>query len=535
MKKRILISAMAFAALASLSIAQPYVTGQVTTPNWNPGTGAPTGGGTAADMTIVAGAGVDANGIAYSHSLTLPGMGAVSHGLTAATNYEWKVADVGFTGINFRGNNSHLRVGAVATTPISFYARIAPFGDGLLPEAGGANLAANQGYLWSSQTAELFAPATSWNVLGNFTSELGGADWTASQSQNPVLTDAGFGAASDGIWGATVTGLAPGTYACKFFDNNDFGTGAPEVGNDGYRAGSDFSFTVLSASDSVKFILDTRTARGGVDVDSVVVIQPGIYATSSAWATTFDNATVMNFHSVAGVRSRTFTVATAGAYSVRVRRHDGNAVAESFPESGDYPFVTTAANQQVTVFLDTNTYGDGFLPANNIVTVVDPTTRGSLFGTVTEVQLVGNIQSEIDSLGLVGDFTNNDDLYNLTETGVGTRVFSGVFAHGNAGSQTAPVTSVQYKAVGRFPDTASIQTSGDWSIQFGGAGEGTTLNGNNDNLTVSGSFAPGNSFATTVDILTGRMSAVIGTTAPAAPARPAYLLSATSVEDWMNF
>jgi hypothetical protein len=544
MKKISLLTALAMTAALTTAQAQLYVTGEITAPPFQPGTGLPLGSGTAADLLFPASApGIDPNGIAYSSFLSIP---ASVHGLTTGTRYIVKVANSGFSVSVPAGFRNQYALGPASGQPLIVYGRTAPFGDGLIPELSG-NAFGNaewDGWVWTSETPAVYN-AYSWYIIGNFyeASTLGGSNWTQGQPTNLQLTDAGYGTPTDGVIGITVTGINAGTYQFKFFSDNTFAD--PAIGSDGFNGGNgggDINFTVFGTADQVSFVIDTRTGRYNVIVVPDTPPPPipaGFYAVGP-WSNTYDTTTLLYNGPIPGTKSRAFTVPTPGAYVVQVGQSIGGpTIVNTWPNTGiGYPFVTTVANQEVVVVFDQNTYTDGYGPATNLIGVFNnnPRTPTNGFGAPgDEVQAVGSWQNRT-GLGLIGPFTPNDDDHNLLSVGSG--FFSNVFNHGANG----PISNPQYKAVARIASMASLLGSGDWSIQMGSSGtggNGLTMNGNNPDLSAVGTFESGTSIGFTAELNLGRMASSIGpiatNQAPAPYTLPSYVNTFTTVEDWMNF
>lgn len=491
-------------ALGSAASAQQwYITGQVTDPAWSPGAASFAGAGsTVADTEIGSVSG-------QWNSTTVP---AAIHDLVPGQRYEFKLATAGF-GSDFPAGDAFL----VAPDPadeITFYFHPGSIGDGFIPDAN---------HVYTSTVESMLLAAPNIQFLGSFVAELGGTNWTFDDPENPILTDAGSGATGDGIYGATFTGMDPGSYfGLIIFDPVELFD--LKISNLGLANGGDLSFNVFEATDEITILLEIETGRTRIE-NSNPAANPGppFFAFSSVtpWGTTIGPDTELTDNGD-GTHTRTFTVPTPDTYYLRIQQ----GVGTSFPASGDggYPFTTTVANQDILVVFDTNTYTDGYVPDTNIVAVVDATTLEGL-NDFSRVQPVGNWQGDFGST----NFNNDVPSMNLMDVGDGLWTGTLNELEGNSG------TNVLWKVVGSRVGNAADAAS-NWNLQIGGAEEGlnagstgtaTPNNPNADNL----SYDANSPLSFKVDVITGRIASQVGSTPPADPDRPAAL-DVTSVNDW---
>lgn len=425
----------------------------------------------------------------------------------------WKVASSGFGTVNTPDDNNSVIVPPSGI--ITFYLNANTLNDGFKPDTGSSPTA--DGFVYTDQLPGAIAAATSIQVTGDYTSELGGADWTPADPNSVVLTDAAAGILGDNLYGGTVTGLPGGSYQFKVTQNQSFTP--PALGAPGYATGGgNHGFSVLGPSDVVTFTADANTGRVRANNPSLVA-GPPFYAQSTGWSTGFSAAEDMGA-AVGNVYLKSFTVATPGTYSVRIRQGLGNP----FPNTGDYPFTTTAPNQSVLVVFDRNTYADGYTPTTDLVLVLDNTTRTSL-NTWSKVQVVGDYMVDF---GGAGNWDAGNAAFDLSDTGpgVGSTASDQIFSATLVPFLTGSGKSV--KAVGQR--TGVIPPDSGFTVQLGGSQDTITVNGNNS---VDTSFGYMASTAVTfvVDAITGRHAV---SASPAAPTRASYF-TVGAVDNWTMY
>ncbi|CAN5425266.1 hypothetical protein BH09SUM1_BH09SUM1_03950 [soil metagenome] len=523
MKNKLFIGALtaAMAFGVSTGFAQIYVTGEVTTPNWSPGTGVPVGGGAAADMILhddgLNGDATSADGV-YTCSLTF-----AQAGLIPGQRYEWKAASAGFGPPNTPDSNGQFI--APASGNVIFYLDTNIRNDGYFPDKGTSPN--GNGFVYTNLARAYVDGSTSIQVAGSFQSELGGTDFTPGGTGAIALTDAGNTTLNDGIYQGSVTGLPSGNYTFKVTHNGAYSAiaatapAAADFGDVGW-GGGDRSFTSLGAGNTITFTLNANTSRLKAS-NPAAVAGPPFYAQSTAWGTGYDGFTMLNANSVqTNTFQKSFNVITPGTYSVRVRQGAGR----TFPDTGDYPFTTTTANQLVRVVFDRNTQSDAaYQPVTDIVSVLNHLT-GAPLNSFSRVQPVGDWQVDF---GAAGNYDANQAAMVALDDGVvGTSgdVTAGDNIFAVKLSAFATASGKNLKAVG----TRSLGPEANgFSIQFGGPLDGFTVDGNNG----QGAFAYVASTAYTfqVDTVTGRVG--IGA---AKPARGAYIgTGPAAVNDWSVF
>ncbi len=380
---------------------------------------------------------------------------------------------------------------------VTFYFNSNDLNDGWRPD----HAAGDKGILNCSLNPFLSASGV-YRAVGNWQDEIGDSgDWNFSSSITIMHDDGlnGDDTASDGIYSFQTTGIPPGSYMYKVgIDGSD----DPQVNQGGLMqgtAGFDYGFTVLDSTDVITFKLNIDNSAykaGRITVhNNNPLVNPGppFYATSSSddWTTQlnvdsqlYDDATHGDAFAGDNIYSRIFTVATPGEHLFRLKQ----GIGPYYPDSGDYPFVTTAANQQVRVQFDTNQYTDtDFQPDTRF-----PFVNIAAVKTQSRIQAVGDWQTEFGG----SDWTPDDDNFLLSDDASapdgnpGDLIYSRIFGPSFFGS-----TTFALKVVGE----------GGWTYQFGGTGEGYTKSGNNDNMSFT--TDSGGSFTAFADTVTGRAGA----------------------------
>jgi len=505
MKLALSLAAAGLLALGSTANAQQlYIVGEVTSPEWGPGTNA-FAGGTVADTEI--------DSVPDSlNSNTVP---ASVHQLTPGEIYEWKVAAQGWNPEYPGPQNMFLKAPDPAED-ITFHLRLGNPGDGFIPAGN---------FLYTSTVESALLAAPSIQFLGSFVSELGGTDWTYDDSENPILTDAGSGQIGDGIYGASFTGMDPGTYeGLIIFDPVDLFD--MKISDLGLGNGANLSFNVIDSTDTITILLEIATGRTRIENDNVAA-SPGppffAYGPATPWGTSMGTATELNDMSD-GTYQRVFTVPTPGEYYVKIHQGLGDSVPNS--GNGGYPFTTTVANQEVLVVFDRNTYTDDFFPAQDFVVVVDNSTRGSL-NTFSRVQPVGNWQAHF---GAAGDWDPQVAAMNMADQGDG--IWSVTLTE-QFGETENRGWKVVFSRAGNPDDDPNLDPNNAWNSQAGGFVEGLNSQEAN-NPDVGFSYAANQAYTFVADMITGRIGYAQGTTAPV-PTRGNYLTGATSVDEWMMY
>lgn len=515
MKRTLLFASMAaFGLSAATSQAtlidgyEMYVTGEAQVGGWSPGTGTPAAGGTAADLRLWDDGATNGDATAGDGVFT-----CVLSGLTAGEVFKWKVASGPAPNQWVRevpsGGNGDLVTHVPASGTITFILDTIPRNDGALPDAGGS--ATGVGYAYTDLT-EYFASAsvTSMRLVGNFQSENGGTDWTPTDAVGGIDMVASV---TPGIYEATVTGLPGGSYEYKMLANEnwDLGMGAAGFG----AGGPNLSFSVIDVTDTLTFTFAASNTTVLVANDNPLANPgPPFFAQSAAWSTGFTAAEELTANG--NLFERTFVVATPGQHAVRVRQGLGR----SFPDSGDYPFVTTEANQSVRVILDRNAYADTeFQPAGDFVVVLDDATGFGL-NQWSRVQPVGDFQTDF---GAAGNWDNNLAFMNASQTTtVGLwSVTLGAFLSN---------TDRALKAVANLDVDAGAD---NWKYQMGGPLDGVTVSGNNTAATFSyvGSDPTPIPYTFWIDTITGRVG--VGNTAPV---RGNYIgIQPTAADNWVIY
>ncbi|MEQ8821625.1 MAG: choice-of-anchor X domain-containing protein [Sumerlaeia bacterium] len=445
--------------------------------------------------------------------------------------FSWKIASNGFSPVNTPDAGFDNLAFIVVPGAIDFFVRISPFNDGFSPDVEG-NF--SDGYPWTSAYATMFTSG-SLQFTGDFQSEAGfGADFDATAA--PTLTDSGDGI----IYTTELTGLPNGTYNGLFVTDNSFGPVdvkalGPVTGGSG-----DISFSSGGTSDTITVEFNVETARFRFTSTSPALPGPPFWVVIDDNVTTDTAPFELADGNGDGIYQGTFTIDTAGTHTVSVRQATG----VKYPGGNGtaaYPFETTAASQEVTVFFDTNTYSDGANPdgappsglveADGFVVVLVGAS-GAAPQTWDRIQIVGNgmgtvfgssggdFDTDIAALELVDDGTNGDLVS-------GDGVFTAVFTAFSGG------TFDQVKAVGT-PSHRTNPANPGFKYQLGGISPdgGLSVDGNNNGFTSPVYVTGPNWFQ--VDTLTGRLSHGSGSAPSAVPSRGDYQLtepaSATNFE-----
>lgn len=427
---------------------------------------------------------------------------------------QWKVASAGFSPVSIPSGTDNSYVRPTAGSVTKFVFDTVTKNDGFVPDPNGTSL---KGYLYTVPSPILTTDTL--KITGSFVSELGGTDWDVNPSPAAcALKDDGAApdvTAGDQLYTTQLSGLLPGAYDFKATVNGSWDMQISGVGF--ATGGNNLSMNVIANTDTITIVADA--AKGRIKVtNNNPLANPGppFFATSPAWGETlsaatqmYDNGTNGDVTSGDGIHSRVFTVASiTDTTGVKVRQGQG----PTYPGTGEgYPFSTTAVNQSVLVQFDTNTYADGYSPNTRYVWT-DPASRRA----TTYVQAVGDFMNEY---GGVGDWNNNDPLFQLSDGGANGDVAAGdkIFAATFAGAP--PVPGANFKALAQ---------QGSWDFQLGGAGDGYTYLGNNPNIVAN---LPANA-TFQADSVTGRVG--IGSALPFLPATR-NATAGSAVNDWSMY
>jgi hypothetical protein len=539
MKKMLLASAASVLAMAQLATAAPILTGNLTNPEWQPNNPAVTSRGTSPVPVLLTE--TPPNSGIFTLTLT-----PAQHGLDPAAQpdgndpvgmYKFKCADsvIGYSGPYHTPagpNDLALFVdAAVAASTITFTLETVPRNDGFVPDVGSGDTPT--GFVYTSAWRTwVDANASQLRVVGNFQSELGGNDW--DQANGPVMSDTlGGDPANDGIYKYSMTGLPSGSYDFKILVKpiNDPVPYDPSFTNRGLAKafGSSLSFSVIAPTDTITIILDANTGRTKVTNNNPQANPgPPFFATSSAWSTALDGTTQLTDQNN-GLFTRVFTVPNPGDYQVRVKQYVGR----DFSATGDYPFTTTVAGQQVLVVFDRNNYTDGYLPATDFVVVLDSATRTSL-NSWEYAQVIIGIDgpggADCDDFGFGGDFDPNFPAFQAQD--------NGVFPDTTAGDQIfsrsiTPTANDDPNPQRKFVARRTGKGDTGYKVQAGGALNGLTIDGNNEDIPIP-AYTAGTPVTWKADLVTGRTG--ISTSGPLAdPVRGIYFTPNSSVLDWTMF
>ncbi|MDX1972510.1 MAG: choice-of-anchor X domain-containing protein [Candidatus Sumerlaeia bacterium] len=453
------------------------------------------------------------------------GDGIYSVRITGAPNTGgfYKAASAGFSAVNTPDAGfDNLVVNSGPTGVVDFFLNLnLTAADGFSPSTGVGQTI--DGVVYSSYNLEVVNSSDDGNLrfVGSFQSELGGDDYTTGTGA-VVLSDVD----NDDIYTGTATGIPAGNYAGKFTIGTA-GFGKPAFGTAGLIGGNDINFTVTAPTDIINFSLNAVTGRHRIQ-NAAAVAGPPFYAQSAPWGTAFTSVEDLGT-AVAGVYSKVFTVATPGEYTLRVTDTAGNR----YPSSGSgttafCPFVTTTPNQQVRVVFDTNTYNDGYAPADNFVLVTDATTRETLV-PVAGIQFAGSFQADFNQSGFGVPDTN------FQAASIGDGIWAFTSPIGTFTNTSSTPGGFGYKAVFALGTTPTQPANYDY--QIGGNDDGFTRQANNGNVTPL-TYGVGDFVHGKADVRTGRIRMQSSTTATPNPiANPqrngAYLPAAAEVENWM--
>lgn len=433
--------------------------------------------------------------------------------LTSNTALNWKIASNGFGPVNSPTTNDQYAL-VPASGEVTFYIQTTPFGDGFQPEVPNGTTAGG-GYSWTDQHLAFFDAATTVSIVGSFQNEVdaGDSDFSPTGAGASVMTRSG------NEFTGTITGLPAGSYELKIITDNDY---APaDVSSEGLSNGGDnIGFASAGPTDVITVTLDAVTARHRVQNSASIPV--GFYAQSAdaAIGSGFDPGNLMT-EVTTGVYSLTTTVAAVGDHVGRIRDENLNA----FPSTGNFPYTTTAPNQQVTFIFDTNTYADGFQPNTNMALVIDTATQSGLTDFF-QLQLGGTFRTQLG----VPNFADDDPSFNMVDQG------------GGLWTWIAPFAAISSSATSEFK-VFTLRNSGDpfFDVQLGGGNPDTiTLNGNNPNAT-GPAINSGEIMSGLADTDWARIAmfsetgpVTVGTLLTRFPARPSYLGGA-SVDSWSAF
>lgn len=466
--------------------------------NWNPG-------GTAALQLRNDGTNGDAAAGDNLWSLDYTLSGAP----TGAPRFQFKAAHSGW-GFSLPQNNAW---GRFVDGSVKFVLDSTQRNDGFVPDVDGSVV---KGIVYTVPSPVISGDTV--RATGDFLSELGGGDWNNADNAG-LMNDSGTSGdltASDGVYTLVVTGIPAGSYQFKVTVNASWDL---QVNTNGFAVdGGNFSFSTFATSDNIKIEFDSAKGRVRVSNDNPLANPgPPFFATSAAWDETLtattqlhDDGTNGDITSGDGIHSRTFTTAASGQFAVQVRQYVG----PNYPDSGGYPIDVATTGQLVLVQFDTNTYSDGYSPSTRYVWT-DPQSRY----VPSYVQPVGDFMSEFGG----SDWNNNDSLFQMVDSGAEGDVVAGDRIYAKTLVAFTGVTNANWKGLG---------AQGSWQYQFGGPGEGFTVNGNNDHAQFTA--AGGSSVTFQIDTATGRIG--IGSALPVLPAtRNEPAVRSASASDWQLF
>lgn len=429
-------------------------------------------------------------------------------GFTVGETYQYKAASAGFSSVNIPDAGFDNKLFIAESTDVTFVLDTNVKNDGGIPDYDGPN---GLGILFNDNVRLMVENATAFELVGSFQEALSGetgVNFTPGGDGSVPLVDDN----DDGIFIAEITGIPGGTYQFKAVINESFDVA---FSNAGFRQGGpDLSFDVFSTDDTVTITYDSNTDRMFIETESGIEL-PGesgrFFAFSSGWLAGIDTIEELelDFDGINNLYTRVFTVEEPGDYRLRVREGDDS---NEWPNTGEYPFTTTEANQEVLVVFDRNTYTDGAQPASDFVFIIENPAdeEDPIVGLNTwdRIQPVGDWQDafgganfdtgqvffEANDDGTNGDLAAGDDVWTLV-----AEAFQAVDAD-------------QVKAVGARAGTSD----GGFFIQFGGTDDGVTISGNNSAFPFD--FTPG-MYTFQVDTITGRMLVTRSTSAPFVPQR----------------
>ena len=488
-----------------------YVTGDFTDPGWSPGEAiAPDG--TVEGLRLYDDGATNGDAVADDGLWT-----CIVPGYSPGQELEWKVANLGWDPVNVPSSN--LTTWVPSDGVMEFFLDTNFKGDGFLPDVEGNT---EDGIPYTPSLLEVIRNADSVSLTGAFQGQLSGQDndWSPEDPAGQILMKDDGAApdetANDGIYTGTVTGLSPGTYGFKgVLDFESWDTA--KFGSLGYvrNGGDNIEFIIGASTDVVTIFIDGNTARtGAFNADYNPIPGPPWFAHSELWGEVFTDAEMLGAEAD-GTFRKIFTVSTAGDHELRIRDQAG----AQFPGSGGYPFTTTSDGQDVLVIFDPTTHNDPYYPQSNFVLAVDASTKAPL-NEWDYVQPVGNWMVDFGG----SDWSPDDSNFAAFDEGdpVDGDVVAGDAVYAARLEALVAADDRELKAVG-------LRTgAGDenWFIQFGGASDGLTVDGNNS--TSRFGYTP--VFHTfQIDTLTGRVG--VG---DAVPERPS-LQDPVPVGDWQLY
>ncbi len=475
-----------------------YVTGGFSDPTWSPGSGAAPEGGTIEDLRLYDDGQTNGDAVADDGVWT-----CIVSGFGPYETIDWKISSPGWSPINAPDSApDNLSATADENGSISFFFDTNPQNDGLLPDVGQPN---NYGFAYSGSTWDAIQPIELISLTGDFQIQLGGAaDWDPTDFQSQILLyDDGNNydeVAGDDIFTGSVTGLEPGIYEYQgVIELEDFTL--PKFTAIGFStAERNMKFNVLDSAEIIVFQCDGKRLRIG-PVAGEAAAGPPFFAHSEAWGEGYTELEDIG-KAIGSVYYKEFIVAEPGNYTLRIR----DKSLKEYPYSGNYPFTTTEANQEVLVIFDCNQYDDGYEPSTNIVFIIDNVTKQPL-NEWEYIQLVGDCMIDF---GGESDWNASDEGFMAFDDGstADGDVIEGDGVYTVRLETTATASNKLFKAVGRRLG----MEDGEWDIQIGGPGEGITYQVTN-NL-ISFSYTPG-VYTFQIDTLTGRVG--LGDEPPARP------------------
>ncbi|MCX7719252.1 MAG: hypothetical protein N2111_12750 [Candidatus Sumerlaeaceae bacterium] len=430
-----------------------------------------------------------------------------------ANRFNWKVAECDWSPEFPAAFDNSMGVADTAGATIKFVLETAAKNDGYLPDVG---VAGQTGILYTVPS-----PITLTDVMritGDFQSELGGSDWDAS-ALNTIVKDDGLApdaTAGDNIYTVGFTGLPANTYQFLVTVNGGYDK---MIKTRGFSAGSggNFTFTVLSPTDNVKFEVNRLTGRVKISNDNPL-LNPGppFYALSQGWSTVlgpatqlYDDGTNGDVTSGDGIHSRSFLVTNGADPGTTRALKIAQGVGPQYPGSGSvssdegYPYSVTTGTT-ILVQFDTNTYTDGYLP-NTRFCWVNPAARVQFDTTVYTgnpsnapagsqfVQAVGNL---VNLGGLTEGWADNSATFQLLDNGVSNDGPAGNGVFGGSFSNPLGVNGENFKVIGG-------PVGNRYLIQMGGAGEGLNKGGNPANQALP-NIPAGTNVVWVVDAVLGR-------------------------------
>ncbi len=525
-KKALIFGVSALLLMAGSASAASWATGSITGPNWGaPPSDDPPGPATAADFEMfddgTHGDGGAGDGLYATRVFTL---GAGDLDRDGETGLQWKATTDGWAS---NSPNDNVPITFPASGTIQFFWDKTPKADSYYPDAGSGPTAA--GIVYTSADVTRIGAASAVEVVGTFQSDLGGVDFSATDATAVTLNAQGGGIYSNNT---VLTGLTPGSYEWYIRLNNATGTTEPNIdlisaqgvgGSFGFHR---LSFLVLDSLDELTFTLNANTVRSRV-LSSNPDANPGppFFAVSSAWGVVANDDTKLDAPElqVGGWYEKVFTVATPGSYTARVIQGQGR----SFPEVAStntigYPFVTTAADQDVKLVFDRNTYTDGYSPASDFIVVLDDATDLALNEWV-RVGVVGNFQGDFGGV----DWTPDAAPFTALDGGAGGDVFAGDLVYALTLEAFVDGTDKQLRGVATKTGQSAYRN------ELGTPTNGLVTDGSNVNglLGYTGDFDyVAGDVTFQLDTVTGRIG--VGSTVPE---RASYATGAADVDDWMMY